>query len=151
MGNIRLTVHPLSRNDIAILANLFEASFDYYIHHNSPFFIDYLRNLRTLIGLGYTAILADGALLSVYQRYLDNFIEQKIGNFRERQQNKLLIALSTAEMIGSAVISFSALKFPQYYDDFIEALYYTIVRNPEIIDYKKDAERIFNQLKGSRW
>ena len=49
-----LAVQPLSRNDISILANLFELSFDYYIAHDSSFFPDYLKSLRTVVGLGFT-------------------------------------------------------------------------------------------------
>jgi hypothetical protein len=139
-----LAVPPLSRNDISILAHLFEVSFDYYIHNNSPFFLDYLQALRTVVGLGFTAVLVDRQLLCIYQRYLELFLAQEEGNFKERKEGKTLIAQSVAEMASTAVISFSILKFPHYYEDFLLALHYTMAKIPELIDENNEAERILS-------
>lgn len=89
MANIRLTVQPLSRNDISIMTSLLEQSFDYYLNLYSPFFSDYLRALRTVVGLGFTAVLADRSLLSIYQWYLNHFMQQKEGGFQgsHKRQN----------------------------------------------------------------
>jgi len=146
MANIRLTVQPLSRNDISIIASLLEQSFDYYLNHNSPFFSDYLCSLRTLVGLGFTAVLADRSLLSIYQGYLSNFIGQKEGDFREARSATKHIAQSTAEMVGTAVISFKALRHPRYYGDFLQALHYILTKIPTLTNDAKEAERILNGL-----
>ncbi len=151
MANIRLTVQPLARNDIAILANLFEMSFDYYINHNSPFFVDYLKNLRTLIGLGFAATLADKSLLSIYQYYLNNFMAHEEGNFKTEEGAKRLIAQSSAEMIASSTISFSALDYPSYYEDFMKALHHTVAKVPEFTEMKMEAARILSYLTVKRW
>ena len=59
---------------------------------HSPFFSDYLRALRTVVGLDYTAVLADRSLLSIYQWYLNHFFQHKEGDFREAQSAKTHIA-----------------------------------------------------------
>ncbi|MBX9587486.1 MAG: hypothetical protein K2X50_09535 [Gammaproteobacteria bacterium] len=141
-----LAVQPLSRNDISIIANLLKHSFDYYLNHQSPFFVDYLCSLRTLVGLGFTAVLADRSLLSIYQHYLNHFIGQKEGDFRQSPEAKEMIAQSTAEMVGTAVISFRALRHPPYYGEFINSLHYTIAKIPELKDGTNDSERILSNL-----
>ena len=150
MAKASLTVQSLSRNDLAIIASLLEQSFDYYLTNNSPFFSDYLRSLRTLIGLGYTAALADRSLLSIYQVYLNNFIKHKEGDFREALGAKTSIAQSTAEMVGTAVISFNALRHPRYYGDFLQALKYILTRVPRLTNNTGDAERILDGLTVSQ-
>ena len=151
MANIRLTVQPLSRNDIVSLANLFELSFDYHIKHNSPFFIEYLRSLRTVAGLGFTAALADEGLLFIYQRYLNHFMRHKEGNFKESEGSKRLIAQSAAGLVSTAVLSFDALNYPRYYEDFIAALRYTIAEIPKYTDKEAEAERILSYLTVNKW
>jgi hypothetical protein len=153
MANIRLTVQPLSRNDIVELANLFELSFDYYIKNNSPFLIDYLRSLRTLVGLGFTATAALGnkALLCIYQRYLDDFMRHKEGNFKESEGAKTLIAQSVAELVATAILSFNALNYPRYYEEFMLALQYTMAIIPHFTDKSSEAERILSYLTVNRW
>ena len=146
MAKSILAVEPLSRNDIPILANLFEVSFDYYINNNSPFFIDYLCSLRTLVGLGFTAVLADRTLLCIYQHYLERFIAHDEGNFRVSQHAKILIAQSVAEMVVTATVSFSALKNPRYYEDFRVALHYTLAKIPELFDEQGKAQSILTRL-----
>ena len=54
---------PLSHNDKLILADLFEVSFTYYRDHQSPFVTDFIREIRTIAGLGFTAVLADDGYL----------------------------------------------------------------------------------------
>jgi hypothetical protein len=144
-----LAVEPLSRNDIAILAQLFEISFDYYINNHSthsPFFNDYLKHLRTLVGLGFTAVLVDRSLLCIYEHYLERFMGQKEGDFRERKHAKTLIAQSVAEMVATSTISFSALQFPRYYDEFSTALHYTVAKIPELFGEKKKVQYILARL-----
>ena len=141
-----LAAHPLLRNDIPILAQLFEVSFDYYINHNSPFLADYLQALRTLIGLGFTAVLADRRLLCSYEFYLERFLAQGEGDFKLNQGAKRLIAQSAAEMVCTATLSFNVLRYPRYYDEFIKALYVTIAKIPIISATKSEAARIMGYL-----
>ena len=149
MANIRLTVQPLSRNDISIITSLLEQSFDYYLNLYSPFFSDYLRALRTVVGLGFAAVLADRSLLSIYQWYLNHFMQQNEGDFREAISAKTHIAQCTAEMVGTAVISFQALGHPLYYGDFLQALHYILTHITTLANQTKEAERILNGLSAS--
>jgi hypothetical protein len=148
MGTRILAVEPLSRNDLPILAQLFETSFDYYIHNSSPFFSDYLKALRTVAGLGFSAVLADkGSLLSIYKPYLERFLENDKGDFKSKPLGKTAIAQSLAEMVRTSLISFSALQCPSYYPYFVEALYYTIAKIPHLTGkYQKEVERILTLL-----
>ena len=146
MAHRILAVEPLSRNDIPILAHLFEVSFDYYLGTNSPFFIDYLKHLRMLAGLGFTAVLVDRDLLLTYQHYLDRFMVHNEGDFRASQNAKTLIAQSAAEMVVTAAISFSALNCPRYYQDFIVALHHTIATIPERGEEQRNAQSILARL-----
>ena len=146
MAKASLAVHPLSRNDISIIAKLLEQSFDYYLNHISPFYSDYLCSLRTVVGLGYTAVLTDTFKLSTYQRYLNCFIEQKKGDFRKAEGAKKLIAQVTAEMVGTAVSSFKVLRYPLYYGEFVKALHHTIATVPRLTIANNEADRIISRL-----
>src|SRR6478752_7045033 len=117
---------PLSRNDISILARLFEVSFDDHIHHDSPFFTEYLCSLRTLIGLGHTASLVYRGVHCIYYEYMDTFVKRKEGNFKECPGSKTLLAQYSAEMVGTAVCCFHWLGYPRYYEDFLKAFHKTM-------------------------
>jgi hypothetical protein len=102
------------------------------------------------VGLGYTAVLADNALLSIYQRHLDGFHGQQNGNFVEREGAKTFIANSVSEMVSVALISFSALEHPRYYGDFLQALSYTLFKVPRLTEEVEKAERILKGLVVNR-
>jgi hypothetical protein len=144
MANGILAGEPLSRNDLLTIVQILEQSFDYYVNHNSPFFPEYLQALRTLIGLGFAAALADKNLLYVYQSYLGGFLMQEEIDFKVNPGTNRGIAQSIAEMIHIASICFYALKFPRYYTDFIAALH-TILVVPGLGE-QKEAKRIVEQL-----
>ena len=69
-----LAGEPLSRNDILKIVHIFEQSFDHYLNPDNPYFSEYLQSLRTLVGLGFTAAVADGNLLYLYKVYLGKFL-----------------------------------------------------------------------------
>ena len=68
------------------------------------------------------------------------------GDFREKEGAKSLIAKSVAEMVGVASISFSALRYPGYYQNFIEALQYTIAKIPAFSNKQENAQQILDRL-----
>lgn len=142
-----VTVQPLSRNEISLIARLFERSFEYHIDHPSPFFTEYLQSLRTVVGLGFAAVLVDRSLLCVYQDYLNRFLDHKEGDFKECALNKTVIAQSVAEMVALSVISFMALRYPRYYEDFFFALKHTLAKIPALLDQQHhDVEEILRRL-----
>ena len=146
MAKAILTAEPLSRNDIPIIAQIFQVNFDYYIHHNTPFFRDYLKALKTVIGLGFTAVLVDEMLVCSYQIYLDPVMVHGKGDFKSNQEYKVMIAQHVSEMVRISTISFQALRYPDYYENFLEALRYLITRLIESTEEIAEAARILNYL-----
>lgn len=146
MAKSILTGEPFSRNDISKLAQLFEQSFDYYVNNQSPFFPDYLKALRTMIGLAFTAALTDRDLFFTYQHYLERFIAQDLGDFKINPGAKRGISQAVAEMVNTGAISFYALRFPRYYDDFRVALCYTLAQIPRLNGEQDEAERLLGHL-----
>ena len=145
MAQNMLAGKPLSRNEICKLADILEEVFDSYL--KNPLFIDdYLKVLRTLIGLGFTAVLADRMLLPIYQHYLHAFMQQDAGHFKENEGAKRYIAQCTSEMVGTALICFSALKYPGYYRDFSKALSDAMPRI-RISKHAEHREAILSHLK----
>lgn len=146
MANRILTGEPFSRNDVSKLAQLFEQSFDYYISHNTPFFSDYLNALRTVVGLGFTASLVDRQLFCIYQHYLERFIALNEGDFKRNPGSKRGLAQAVAEMTYTAALCFYALHFPRYYEEFITALHYTLVKIPSLSGRRDEAEALLARL-----
>ena len=100
------------------MAHIFEISFDYYLEHKSPLQENYRRALKTVVGLGFTAILVDGGLVSIYLGRLETVVNHR--NFTRGMITAL--ALAIAEIVFEATYIFSILGYPSYYDDFISAL-----------------------------
>lgn len=146
MAKASIAGQPLECNEISLLARVFERSFEYHIDHNSSSFTEYLQSLRTLVGLGFTAALANGSLLSVYQTYLNQFLAKNEGDFKVNALNKTIIAQSTAQMVAIAVISFMILRHPRYYEDFLVVLEYTLIKTPLLFDQQRDVEGILKRL-----
>lgn len=144
MAEFILTGEQFSRNDVSKLAQFFEQSFDYYINHNTPFFSDYLNALRTVVGLGFTASLVDRQLFCIYQHYLQRFIALNEGDFKRNPGSKRGLAQAVAEMTYTAALCFYALHFPRYYEEFIAALHYALVKIPSLSGKQKAASAGIN-------
>lgn len=121
MAEFILAGEPLARNEIYELADTLEEIFDSYLE-NPRFIEDYLKILRTLIGLGFTATLVDKSQFLIYQHYLKEFMHADAGHFKDNPSAKRYIAQCCSEMIAIALISFDALQNPGYYWDFVKAL-----------------------------
>ena len=122
MAKSILSGTPFSHNDKLILSDLFEVSFTYYRDHQSPFVTDFIREIRTIAGLGLTAVLADDGYLYPYQSYFNDFIQGNQGDFREDAGHASLWGQRMAEMITISLGSFRRLDYPDYYHDFMEAI-----------------------------
>jgi hypothetical protein len=109
-------VQPLSSNDISSLAQTFQVAFNYFCQHSSPFAQDYLRNLSTLVGLGFTAALVDGDCVSAYDSDLKVFIAHR--NFKACPEIIANLSLAIANMVSWATKLFGVLDYPRYYEDF---------------------------------
>jgi hypothetical protein len=92
-------------------------------------------------------VLADkGSLLTIYKPYLERFLENDKGDFKIKPLSKTAIAQSSAEMVRCAVLSFSTLECPRYYQDFLAALDGTITKIARFTEFDKEAERILGRL-----
>ena len=141
-----LAGEPLLRNDLFVLAQKFEHSLDYYTNHNSPFFSDYLRAVRTLVGLGFTAALSDRHLLYLYQPHLARFLAAEERDFKLSHESKKGVARAVAEMVYTASLCFYTLKFPQYYNDFIAVLRYILTQVPGTSSEQKEVGHLLEHL-----
>ncbi len=116
MANVSLTSCLPLRNDIYQLAHIFETSFHYFLNNNSPFEEDYLKGMKTIAGLGFTAVLVDDWMLPFYQKQLQIFLQYC--DFKKNQGSLSLLSLSIAEMLDLASPAFRRIGSPRYYEDF---------------------------------
>ena len=135
---------PLLRNDLRIVARIFEQTLDYYQNHSSLLVSEYLQELRTLIGHGFTAALAEGHLLHVYQPQLACFMAAQ-EELNTNQQAKRRMAQSTAELVHVATLCFYKLKFPPYYHNFLALLRHTLSQVPGV-GWENEVERLLKHL-----
>jgi hypothetical protein len=120
---------PLLINHIHILAQHFEQSLDYFHNPRSPLVSDYLQVLRTVVGLAYTAVLADGYLHLAFEPYLARFLAaQEELNFNPKSKKRM--SLSAANMVHIATLCFYKLELPPLYSFFVETLRTTLIQVP---------------------
>lgn len=102
----------LSEEDIMRLSQIFEQLFEYYYHvttHNQYF----LAHLRTVLGLGFTAVLKEQSYLSSYLNRLEIFLYAE--NNAAFPQAPLLLPQAISEMIDTSSYIFHVLNYPDYY------------------------------------
>jgi hypothetical protein len=109
MVSASLNATDLSSNDILSLAQIFAASLQFYSKNNSPLDRDYIAKLNTIVGLGFTAVMVDGGLLSTYQLYLSTFLS----NIRKEKTGDIhALSLAVAKMAEGAVDFFRRIRYP---------------------------------------
>jgi hypothetical protein len=109
MVNASVNATTPSGNDIPSLAQIFAASLQYYCKHNSPLVRGYIDKLNTIVGLGFTAVMVDGGLLSTYQLYLSTFLS----NIRKEKTGDIhALSLAVAKMAEGAVDFFRRIRYP---------------------------------------
>ncbi len=122
MANRILAATPLSHNDIAALAKLFEQAFQYHWQNQSKesSFQIFVHNIRTLVGLSFTATLVEGDLLEFFNSYLRIF--QRNQSFLRSDSRHARLASAIANMVCLGSDFFRCLDHPSYYKDFLQAL-----------------------------
>lgn len=124
MANPILAVTPLSCNDIRCLSQLFESSFDYHSRYsallNNTCLRDYLEDIRTVVGLGFTATLVFDELVFEYRNYLNIFLRYQY--FKARPSRHSQLALSIANMVNTGSDAFQWREHLPYYESFVAAL-----------------------------
>lgn len=120
MANNSLTTKLLPDNEIVNLAKIFEIPLLHYHKNESIFKKDHLKKLRTIVGLGFTAILVDGALISTYERYLRTFIA--CDQIKSTENTIYQLAYAAAQITAGASYAFKITKYLNYHKDFVIAL-----------------------------
>ena len=125
MANATITAPPLSDNDIRILADIFHSVFKYFCGNGfSPFEREYLRDVLTLVGLSFTALLVDGSLLVTYETRLQTIIRYR--EFKEHQEYLHMFSRAIAEIIAGGTFVFEFVKYPNYHEEFLRLIHTTV-------------------------
>jgi hypothetical protein len=115
---------PLSSNDITHLAQIIEAILQYYCTNASPFEKDYVKEISTLMGLGFTAIMVDGDLLSIYQPHFNTFL--RYSHFKKHPSYLGVLSRAIAELTAGSAHLFRSLGYPAYHEHFMVAVKNTV-------------------------
>lgn len=150
MANSSLAATPLSHNDITALAQLFRRAFHYHRKHKGEFYDirwqNFLKNLRTIVGLSYTVTLVQGDLLELYNSYLTTFLQNQ--SFTNSHSQHLKLAQSFTNMVSLGSDFFRSFGHPNYYSDFLVALRFCVIHIIEEINIKppENAENVLKLI-----
>ena len=124
MSEISLTATPWSRNEICDLRYLFEQSFRFHCNNaviaSTPSVQNYLKNIRTVVGLGFTATLVQNDLTSVMNGLVNKFVRHQ--SFHNHPEHIPTLASTLASLVSISSDFFRDIGHPPYRDDFEKAL-----------------------------
>lgn len=109
-----------TQEDVVLLSEIFEEVFNYFCTHSSPFADDYLREIKTIVGLGFTAVLVNEIYFMEYKNKMRTFLQYC--DFRRYPECVKMLSTTIAEMIGLAFNVFYRIKYPPYYKNFLATL-----------------------------
>jgi hypothetical protein len=145
VANNILSTLRLSRNDISSLACIFDVNFRHFCANNSPFAIDYLNELKTIAGLGFTAVLLDGSFIATYHEKLNIFLQYL--DFRKHENSLQLLSSNIAEMVDVSADVFRFIQYPRFYEDFAVALRKALGRiGTQLSGKDSEAERLLQLI-----
>lgn len=122
MANESLAVSSPHGNLVSEIAYLIETSLQErcdFSPDDHPY-ADYRRELATLMGLGFTVILAEGSRIRSCRSHFAAFLRYR--DFIQHSDKLPQLSIIIAEIIYSAIYAFKMLGFPLYYDSFVQAL-----------------------------
>jgi hypothetical protein len=142
--------HPLRNedDDVSRLAGLFHILFKHYTSYSSPMATELIQALRTLVGLGFTACLANNALITNYQIYLNRFFDYDHGDFRNHPGALIFLSEAISNMVMLAIQNFRKLPYSGYDKIFfrtIEKITGNVVFNS--VGKTEEAKQIFSRLQ----
>ncbi len=120
MATESLTVRPLSNNDIRVLAGLLKHQYKDHLAAKNPIEKRYVSNLIILVGLGFTAIMEDGAFTLPMQTHLNQFLIYF--DLLQKEDAFSMESLAAAHIISLAAYLFHRLRYPEYYTIFKKIL-----------------------------
>src|SRR5579862_5740632 len=119
-----LTFSSPSSNLVPQLAYLINTALQERCGFSSDSHADYHRALATLMGLGFTAILAEGNDVWPCRRYVAKFLRYR--NFPHHVTKLEPFSHAIAQITCRAIRPFHVLGHPLFHDDFIAALIQTL-------------------------
>lgn len=125
-------------NPVAEIAYLIETALQErcdFSPEDNPY-ADYLRALSTLMGLGFTAILAEGSQIRPCKSHLTSFLRYR--DFIRHRDKLTPLSTAIAETVCSAIRPFKQLGFPLYYDGFVQA-FASSLKSHDAADSVKEA------------
>lgn len=111
-----LTVSLRSSNPVPQIADLFNAILQKHSHFSGKFYVHWLS---ALVGLGFTAILAEGSRVQLCRSHFAIFLRYR--DFIQHRDRLDQLSHAIAEIICNAIYAFKSLGFPLYYDSFMLA------------------------------
>jgi hypothetical protein len=146
MSNRIIADIHLSEQQVKLLAELFAVLFTHYRTHSTPSTNDFIRQLRTLAGLGLTASVVEG-FLSPYQHYFNEFTTAQCGEFRGDPGADALWGNRIANLVALGLDSFRRISYPPYYADFAAAIESCLKSLPmDLAGLGDDAEAVLTLL-----
>ena len=119
-----LAVSSRPGNPVSHLTYLIYAALEERSSFSDGFSIDYQRQLCTLVGLSFTAVLAEGSKTRQCGLSLAAFL--CYSNLNQHQDKFEELSAAIAEMVCSSIYPFKVLGFPWYYDDFLLAMTHAV-------------------------
>ena len=119
-----LTVSPHSSNPVPQIAYLIDAALQEHCDLSPEFHADYQLELNTLMGLGLTAILAEGSRIWSNRPHFATFLRYR--DFTQHTDKLEQLSHAIASIICNSIYPFKKLGLPLYYDSFVTALVNTL-------------------------
>jgi hypothetical protein len=102
---------------------------------------DYLREIKTIVGLGFTAVLVDSSFLTIYYNKFNSFIQYM--DFKKHTGALSVLSLNIAEMVDLSSYVFRIIQYPGYYKDFSIALRKALTRmGSQLAGKSEEAEKL---------
>jgi hypothetical protein len=135
MADQSVAAEPLSSNDISCLSEIFETVLRYYCSNTSPMEKDYLKEIHTLMGLGFAVVMVDGSFLPFCQPHLNTFLNYR--DFKKYPNYLGVLSRAIAETTARAAYLFRFLGYPGYYEHFTLAVKKTVNHVMSPVEKKK--------------
>lgn len=119
-----LAVSSRPGNPVSHLAYLIHAALEERSNLSDNFSTDYQKQLCTLAGLSFTAVLAEGSKTRSCRPHFAAFL--RYSNLTHQQGKFERLSVAVAEIACNAIYPFKVLGFPRYYDDFLLAMTHTV-------------------------
>jgi hypothetical protein len=132
-----LAVSSRPSNPVSHLAYLINAALEERCSSTADIPTDYQQQLCTLMGLSFTAVMAEGSRTRSCRPHLAAFLRYSRSTQHQGKFERLSLAI--AEMVCNAIYPFKMLGFPRYYDDFMLAMTHTLSPSNTVTAKIKDA------------